>query len=159
MPLWVYCRFTMYHRHGLMTNMIAMVLVFTMPLCCCIVRTATGATDSCCSTNTQEEITSSCCQKVQKSCCENERSKEEQGNESCNGGCGCTFKGMIFVQNWSPPVDTFGVDTPAPFVIEFHILQASHNATTFAHGPPKFSPHHLGNSSAPPIRGSLILEV
>jgi hypothetical protein len=53
----------------------------------------------------------------------------------------------------------FGVDTPALFFIEIQSHQVSRCATSFAHGPPKYDPHNLGFSGAPPIRGTLILEV
>jgi hypothetical protein len=139
----------MYKRHGFFTNMIAMVLALTMPLCCCIVNTASGSTDACSSIAVQEKQAPSCC------------SQQENGEEPepCFGDCGCIIKGTIFVQDWTPPVDLFGVDTPAPFFIETQNHLTSRWATSFAHGPPKYFQHNLGFSGAPPIRGTLILEV
>lgn len=147
----------MYKRHSIFTNMIAMVLAFTMPLCCCIVNTASGATDACSSVSVQDEQDSSCCNKVVISCC-SQQDNEEEPEPYC-GDCGCTIKGTIFVQDWTPPVDLFGVDTPSPFFIETQNHQVSRCATSFAHGPPKYFQHNLGFSGAPPIRGTLILEV
>ena len=139
----------MYKRHGFFTNMIAMVLALTMPLCCCVVNTVSGTTVACSSFSVQEDQTPSCC---------SQQGNEEEPEPYC-GDCGCTIKGTIFVQDWAPPVDLFGVDTPALFFIEIQSHQVSRCATSFAHGPPKYDPHNLGFSGAPPIRGTLILEV
>ncbi len=84
---------------------------------------------------------------------------EDSDSAPCDGDCGCTVKGTVYVQDWSPPVDLFGVDTPAPFFVDNANLAIEQNAISFAHGPPKYDPHILGFSSAPPIRGTLILEV
>ncbi len=135
--------------------MITLVLAFTMPLCCCIVNTATGATDACSSITGQEEQMASCCQKIEKSCCSQQDTEEEP--DCC--GCSCAIKGTIFVRDWTPPVDLIGKNTPAPFFVNHAILAAKQDAITFAHGPPKYNSHILGFSSAPPIRGTLILEV
>ena len=91
------------------------------------------------------------------SCCSQQDTEEEPGSDFC--GCGCAIKGTVFVQDWTPPVDLIGKNTPAPFFVNHAILAAKQDAITFAHGPPKYDSHILGFSSAPPIRGTLILEV
>ncbi len=85
--------------------------------------------------------------------------ENETDSEPCNGDCGCTIKGTIYVQDWHPPVDLFGTATPEPFFVQCPIFSLNQDAITFAHGPPKYDPHHLGFSGAPAIRGTLILEV
>ena len=85
--------------------------------------------------------------------------EKESDSHPCNGDCGCTIKGTIYVQDWSPPVDLFGTETPAQFYVDPAILAVKRDANTFAHGPPKYNSSILGFSSAPPIRGTLILEV
>ena len=161
MPLEVYLRIQMYNRPSILTNFVAMVLVFTMPLCCCIVKSATGEDSTCCTVVVQEESTTSCCKEIQTSCCQNLTQDEEKPSDSepCNGDCGCIIKGTIFVQDWTPPIDHFGAESPAPFFVEHAIHAATNEVTPFANGPPRFKPHILGYSSAPPIRGTLVLEV
>jgi hypothetical protein len=56
-------------------------------------------------------------------------------------------------------MDAFGVDAPIPFFVTDISLSLKQYVANAAHGPPKFKPHILGFSSAPPIRGSLILQV
>ncbi len=150
----------MYKRHGILANLVVMVLIFTMPLCCCIVKSASGSTGSCCSTAVQE-VSTSCCKQIQKPCSQNMNQGEEEESESepCNGDCRCTIKGTIYVQDWTPPVDLYGTDAPTPFFVNNTALAVEQVAITFANGPPKYDPHTLGFSSAPPIRGTLILEV
>jgi len=135
--------------------MIALVLAFSMPLCCCVVNTASGATDACDSITGQKEQVQSCCQKIEKTCCPQQENEEES---DC-ADCGCTIKGTILVQDWSPPVDAIGKDAPTPFFADHAFLSVEQVAITCAHDPPKYDPHILGFSSAPPIRGTLILEV
>lgn len=149
----------MYKRHCLFTNMVAMVLALTMPLCCCIVNTASGTTKACSSSSVQEEQSQSCCKKVVLSCCDQQENENEEEPSPYCGDCGCTIKGTIFAQDWAPPVDFIGVDTPTPFFVDTPTLHVDLAATSFAHGPPKYEPHNLGFSGAPPIRGTLILEV
>ncbi len=134
--------------------MIALILAFSMPLCCCVVNTASGATYACNSITEQPDLF--CCQKIEKSCCPQDN--EDEPEPYC-GDCGCTIKGTIFVQDWTPPVDIIGADAPAPFFTYYSIPSSDQEAITFANGPPKYDPHILGFSSAPPIRGTLILEV
>ena len=147
---------SMYQRHGILTNLMAMVLVFTIPLCCCIIKTATGASQSCCATELIE--TTSCCQE-QKTCNTVQTSEQESENAPCDGDCRCTVKGTLFTPQWSPPVDLFGTDVPAPFFVAVDLFALNLNDANKIHGPPKFEPYLLGFSSAPPIRGSLILQV
>ena len=147
----------MYQRHGILTNLMATVLVFTMPLCCCIVKTATGASQSCCAVELIE--TSSCCQQKQKTCDMVQTSEQEPENTPCDGDCGCTIKGTFFTQQWTPPVDHIGTDTPAPFFVSIDLIALDQYVANKIHGPPKFDSYLLGFSSAPPMRGSLILQV
>jgi len=51
------------------------------------------------------------------------------------------------------------VDAPAPFFVTDSSTSVNQYVANAAHGPPKFEPYTLGFSSAPPIRGSLILQV
>ena len=139
----------MYKKHSIFTNMIALVLALTLPLCCCVVKTAAGAADACNSITNQEEQVQSCCP---------QQDNEEEPEPYC-GDCGCTIKGTIFVQDWAPPVDLIGKEAPAPFFTKQLFLTIVQDAITYAHGPPKYDSHILGFSSAPPIRGTLILEV
>jgi hypothetical protein len=134
----------------------AMVLVFTMPLCCCIVKTATGASQSCCVVEKIE--TTSCCQQ-QKTCDMVQSSEQEPENTPCDGDCGCTIKGAFFTPQWTPPVDIIGVDSPTPFFVAFDIVAVNQNVAHKIHDPPTYKPYLLGFSGAPPMRGSLILQV
>ena len=147
---------SMYQRHGILTNLMAMLLVFTIPLCCCIVKTATGASQSCCTIELIE--TTSCCQQ-QKTCNTVQTSEQESKNAPCDSDCRCTVKGTLFTAQWSPPVDLFGTNVLAPFFITVDLFALNQNDANKIHGPPKIEPHLLGFSSAPPIRGSLILQV
>jgi len=140
---------SMYQRRGILTNLIAVVLAFTMPLCCCIIRTATSATDSCCAVEVVETT----------SCCQEQSPEQESENDPCCNDCGCTIKGTIFTQNWTPPIDLFGVDAPTHFFVLNDVLGVDKCVAHAIHGPPKYNPHILGFSGAPPMRGSLILEV
>ncbi len=145
----------MYKRHGILTNLVAMVLTLTMPLCCCLVNTTTGAETTCCAVEVVE--VESCCQ--QNSCCNEQPAEQEKDGSPCCDECGCTIIGAIFTAEWSPPVDVFGVDTQTPFFVTDTSLSENQYVANAAHGPPKCEPYILGFSSAPPIRGSLILQV
>ncbi len=144
----------MYHRRGILTNFLALALAFTMPLCCCLVNTTTGAETTCC---TEVVEVKSCCQ--QPSCCNEESSEQEKESSPCCDDCGCTIIGVTFTTEWTPPVDLFGIDAPTPFFINDCSSSTNQYVANAVHGPPKFEPYKLGFSSAPPIRGSLILQV
>ena len=146
----------MYQRHGILTNLMAVVLVLTMPLCCCIVKTATGSLSTCCATEVIE--VTSCCQK-QNTYCVTDQNEKQNTETPCEGDCGCTIKGTFFTPEWTPPVDLIGADTPAPFFISVDVAILELGVTNAIHGPPKFNPSKLGFSSAPAIRGALILQV
>ena len=147
----------MYKRHGILTNMIAIVLTFTMSICCCIVNTATGSTASCCTVEITE--TKSCNQQASSCCQKQPVSEGDTENEPCCEDCSCTIVGTIFTQNWAPPVDLIGVDTPAPFFTINVFFRAGQYVADAIHGPPKYDQHILGYSSAPSMRGVVILQV
>jgi hypothetical protein len=147
---------SMYKRHGILTNMIAIVLTITMSICCCIVKTATGSTTSCCTVEIAE--TKSCNQQTP-SCCQKQPAPEEDSeNEPCCEECNCITVGTILTQNWAPPTDLIGVDTPALF-FTINIFGVDQYVANAIHGPPKYDPHILGFSSAPSMRGVVILQV
>ena len=145
----------MYRRRGILTNLLAVVLTFTMPLCCCLVNTTTGAETTCCTIEVVE--VEACCQ--QKSCRNDAPAGKEKGDSPCCDECECIIVGATFTTEWVPPMDAFGADAPAPFFVTDISLSLKHYVANAAHGPPKFEPYILGFSSAPPIRGSLILQV
>ncbi len=145
----------MYKRRGLLTNLLALVLTLTMPICCCLVNATTGAETTCCAVEVAE--VESCCQ--QKSCCNEQPAEQEKDSSTCCDECGCIIIGVIFPAEWSPLIDFFGVDAPAPFFVTDSSTSVNQYVANAAHGPPKFEPYTLGFSSAPPIRGSLILQV
>ncbi|GEM_PF-2198515 len=152
----------MYKRHGILTNLVAMVLIFTMPICCCIVNSATGLEDSCCSISIQEESNNSSCYPIQVSCCNqiSEGGEENPDSEPEHCNCCSMIKGTIHVPNWSPPIDLFGKSIPNSFFLDQSIFSLQKDAKVmWAHGPPKWTSHILGFSNAPPIRGTLVLEV
>ncbi len=146
----------MYNQHGILTNLMAMVLVFTMPLCCCIVKTATGSSESCCAIEVIK--TTSCCQQ-QETCNVEQSSDQEPEHVPCDGDCGCTVKGTFFTPEWTPPIDVIGIDSPTPFFVTVNMFALNQYAVNKIHSPPKYEPYLLGFSSAPPMRGSLILQV
>jgi hypothetical protein len=147
----------MYQRHGILTNIMAVVLVFTMPLCCCIVKTATGADSSCCAVEIVE--TESCCQQQQKTCGIEQSSEQGHEQAPCDGDCGCTIKGTFITPEWTPPVDVIGFETPTPFFAYADYILSDQYVAHAIHGPPKFESYRLGFSGAPPMRGALILQV
>ena len=146
----------MYKRHGILTNTIAIVLTFTMSICCCIVNTATGSTASCCTVEITE--TKSCNQQASSCCQKQPVSEGDTENEPCCEGCSCTIVGTIFTQNWAPPIDLIGVDTPALF-FTINIFGVDQYVANAIHGPPKYDQHILGYSSAPLMRDVVILQV
>ena len=103
--------------------------------------------------------TISCCQKNTTWTQGQQSSEKDSENEPCCDDCGCTIKGTIFTQSWTPPVDLIGVDAPAPFYITSELLGVDRCVAQAIHDPPIFDFHILGNSGAPPMRGSLILQV
>ncbi|MBT4584955.1 MAG: hypothetical protein HOC93_07745 [Phycisphaerae bacterium] len=146
----------MYKRHSILTNMIAIVLTVTMSICCCIVKSATGSTTSCCTVKIAE--TNSCNQQTP-SCCQKQPAPEEDSeNEPCCEECSCTTVGIILTQNWTPPIDLIGVDAPTLF-FTINIFGVDRHVAYAIHGPPKYDPHILGYSSAPSMRGVVILQV
>ena len=147
---------TMYQRRGILTNLLAIVLAFSMPLCCCIVETTTGiSSTSCCVVKVVE--VASCCE--QPTCSEDSSSKQRSKQGPCGDECTCTIKGTFFTQQWTLPVDLFGVDAPTPFFVYNDILGCDQHTAKVAHSPPKYDPSLLGFSSAPSMRGVLILQV
>jgi hypothetical protein len=136
--------------------MVAMVLAFTMSICCCVIKTATGSTDSCCTVEIAE--TELCDQQIS-SCCQKKPVPEEDSeNEPCCEECSCTTVGIILTQNWTPPIDLIGVDAPALF-FTINIFGADQYVANAIHGPPKYDQHILGYSSAPLMRDVVILQV
>jgi hypothetical protein len=152
----------MYKRRGIITNTIALVLAFTMPMCCCALKNIFMPSNSCCSTTSQVVEDATACE-MQSSCCssESENSNSEKDKTPCSDDCGNCIQDTILTQDWSPPVDTIGTDIPDYFQSTIAELLVTATTTTSGsiHGPPKFDPHLLGYSSAPAIRGSLILQV
>ncbi len=152
----------MYKRNGILTNLVAMVLIFTMPICCCIVNSAVGLEDSCCSISIYEESNHSSCYPIQSSCCKqiSEGGEEDPDSEPDLCNCCSMIKGTIHVPNWSPPTDLFGKSMPNPFFLCQSLLSFQKDANVMrTYGPPKWSSNILGFSNAPPIRGTLVLEV
>ncbi|MBC8201864.1 MAG: hypothetical protein H8E86_07425 [Planctomycetes bacterium] len=148
----------MYKRYGILTNMIAIVLIFTMSICCCIVNTATGSMAS--SYCTVEVTETKPCNEQASSCCQKQPvSEEDSENEPCCEECSCVIVGAIFTQNWVPPVDLIGVDTPTPFFKINIAVRADQHVADAIHGPPKYDQHTLGYSSTPSMRGVVILQV
>jgi hypothetical protein len=101
---------------------------------------------------------------MESSCCssESENSNNEEDNIPCSDDCGNCIQDTILTQNWTPPVDTIGTDIPDYFqsTIAFAALVATTATTSGSiHDPSKYDPHLLGYSSAPAMRGSLILQV
>ena len=152
---------SMYHRHGIFTHMMAMVLVFTMPLCCCIVKTATGAPSSCCATEVAVTIVddTSCCQKQKTSCVAEEKTDDGSENVPCDGDCGCTIKGAVATPQWTAPIDIIGANTPAPFFATLDLFSNDQRIMAVSHGPPVPNISKIGYSNAPPLRGAIILQV
>ena len=154
----------MYKQRGIITNTIALVLAFTMPMCCCALKSMLGPSASCCSVTSQVVEDAATCE-TQSSCC-NSFSKQSNTNDEdttpCGDDCANCIQDTILSQDWTPPVDTIGTDIPDFFqpTIAFANLVIPTTATTGSiHGPPRFYPHLLGYSSAPSMRGSLILQV
>ena len=155
---------SMYRRRGIITNTIALVLAFTMPMCCCALKSMLTSGDSCCTVVSQIVDSDTACE-TQSSCC-NSSSEQSNTNDKdktpCGDDCANCIQDTILSQDWSPPVDTIGTDIPDYFksTIAFADLVTSPITTSGSiHGPPRFDPHLLGYSSAPSMRGSLILQV
>lgn len=154
---------SMYKRRGIITNTIAVVLAFTMPMCCCALMNIFMPSNSCCSTTLQVvEDTTTC--ETKSSCCNSQSEKSNTNNEDktpCSDDCGNCIQDTILSQDWSPPVDTIGTDIPDFFQTTIALAELFNSTTTSGsiHGPPRFNPHLLGYSSAPAMRGSLILQV
>ena len=155
---------SMYKRRGIITNTIAMALAFTMPMCCCALKSMLTSGDSCCSPTSQIVEDTSLCE-TKSSCCTSSTEQSNTNDEDktpCGDDCGNCIQDTILSQDWSPPVDTIGTDIPDCFqsTIAFDALKTTTTMTSGSiHGPPKFDPHLLGYSSAPAMRGSLILQV
>ncbi len=154
---------SMYRRRGIITNTIALVLAFTMPVCCCALKSMLTSGDSCCTVVSQLVDSDTACE-TQSSCC-NSSSEQSNTNDKdktpCGDDCANCIQDTILTQDWSPPVDTIGTDIPEFFQTTIAIAELLTPTTTSGsiHGPPRFDSHLLGYSSAPAIRGSLILQV
>ncbi|MAB83087.1 MAG: hypothetical protein CMJ24_06585 [Phycisphaerae bacterium] len=86
-----------------------MLTAAVMPLCCCIVSTASGA--SCCAPVPVVEVERSSCEHA---CCESESVEESTDSSHCaEAGCSCCLKALSIGSDWSPPVDTIGTPMPS----------------------------------------------
>lgn len=153
----------MYRRRGIITNTIALVLAFTLPMCCCALKNLFTSSGSCCSTSLQVLEDAATCE-TKSSCCSSQSedsNNKEEDKTPCGDDCGNCIQDTILTQDWTPPVDTIGSDIPDFFqpTIAIAELFTPTTASGSIHGPPKFDPHLLGYSSAPAMRGSLILQV
>ena len=146
-------RCSMLHRQHNLMKTIALVLAFTMPFCCCVVNAVAGEPDSCCE---KIEVVS-CCEttaSTQDSPC---NQKEEK--KSCEG-CSCCIKGLVLDSDWSVPNDLFGSER-SMFMHDGFVSNAIQLSVATIELPPPQSVKitTLGNSSAPSMRGAIILEV
>ena len=154
----------MYRRRGIITNTIAMVLAFTMPMCCCALKSMLTTGDSCCTTTLQVVVDDASCE-TQLSCCSSPSEQSNTNDEDktpCGDDCANCIQDTILSQDWTPPVDTIGTDIPDYVQSTIAIADLMTLSTTTSgsiHGPPRFDSHLLGYSSAPAMRGSLILQV
>ena len=146
-------RCSMLHKQHNLMKTIALVLAFTMPFCCCVVNAVAGKPDSCCE---KIEVVS-CCEtaaSTQSSPCDQEEEKK-----SCEG-CSCCIKGLVLDSNWSVPNDLFGSERPM-FMHDGFVPNAIQLSIATVELPPlqRVKITTLGNSSAPSMRGVIILEV
>jgi len=146
-------RCSMLHRQHNLMKTIALVLAFTMPFCCCAVNAVAGEPDSCCE---KIEVVS-CCEttaSTQSSPCD-----QEEEEKSCED-CSCCIKGLVLDSDWSVPNDLIGSERPM-FMRNGFISNAIQLSLATIELPPPQSVKitTLGNSSAPSMRGAVILEV
>ena len=146
-------RCSMLHKQHNLMKTIALALAFTMPFCCCILNAVAGEPDSCCE---KIEVVS-CCEttaSTQSSPCD-----QEEEEKSCEG-CSCCIKGLVLDSNWSVPNDLFGSERPL-FMHDGFISNAIQPSVATIELPPpqRVKITTLGNSSAPSMRGAIILEV
>ena len=146
-------RCSMLHRQHNLMKTIALVLAFTMPFCCCVIDAIAGEPDSCCE---KIEVVS-CCETVastQGSPCDQE---EEEKSRECCSDC---IKGLVLYSNWSVPKALFSSECPK-FIHGGVISNAIQLSAVTIKLPPlqRVKITTLGNSSAPSMRGAIILEV
>ena len=143
----------MLYKRGILIRTIALVLACAMPLCCCVLNAVTGELNSGCS----EIETASCCLAVVSNHESPDQDKGEQ--ESCDG-YSCRIKGLVLDSNWTVPVDLIGSDIPL-FLQEDNFCNATNGSIASIELPPPelVKITTLGNSSAPSMRGAVILEV
>ena len=140
---------------ALLTKAIPLLVAIAMPLCCCVVNIATGANDSCC----VEVIEPTCCDSAHAeedvTPLHNEKQPDEQ--ESCDGAF-CCIKICTEKENWKPPVLLAGDDI-TPTFITLNLYGDSICYLKLKQPSPQYEPIASGFCNAPPMRGSIILEV
>ena len=95
------------------SRFIALLTAAVMPLCCCIVSTATGT--SCCTTVEIVQPERSCCST---SSCQEAAPAEQSGQPCEDSLCSCCIKAPVSATNWTPPIDTIGTALPAFTLVE-----------------------------------------
>lgn len=145
-------RSMLHKQHNLMRT-IALVLAFTMPFCCCFVNAVAGESNSCCE---KIEVVSSFETADSTQSSHSDHEKEEKSHE----GCSCCIKGLVLESKWSVPNDLFGSELPL-FMHDHLISNVLQQSVTIRELPPpqRVKIAMLGNSSAPSIRGVIIIEV
>ena len=127
----------------------ALILVVAMPMCCCVLNVAAGS--SCCDPSPKIERIS-CCSPVS---CESEPAEATPVELPCVGDdCQCCLKAPSLVENWTPPVDSFGTDLMTPHWVVGQ-ERSSQDRTAVCHSslPPPW-PDDSG-----PVRGQTILQI
>lgn len=130
---------------------IALLTAAVMPLCCCMVSTASGS--SCCGPEPIVEVERSCCDA---SNCEDDAAQESQESTPCSdGGCSCCLKAPSTGSNWSPPIDTIGTPLLSFTMVDPCDAAAEHQRS-----------RGVGENDPPPnprdpdqLRGHVILQV
>ncbi|MDG2424194.1 MAG: hypothetical protein P8M22_09470 [Phycisphaerales bacterium] len=90
------------YRRGLFHRITALLLAVAMPLCCCMINSASGA--SCCDVEPIMEV-ASCCSS---SHCQAAPEDNPPADPCVGITCQCCLKAPSNAFDWTPPVDTIG---------------------------------------------------